>query len=134
MDPTLIEDEDGVSPLDWLPLLLQTSDALFPTGSYAHSLGFEECVRLGLARDEHTLHEFLSEHLLPSLASFELPYLRLARQAALAQEWDVLASLDEEVGASKAGPGDPRSERSVGGPPPEIPADDPAGRSPSCPV
>ena len=101
MDPTPIEDEDGVSPLDWLPLLLQTSDALFPTGSYAHSLGFEECVRLGLARDEHTLREFLSKHLLPSLASFELPYLRLARQAVLAEEWDVLASLDEEMGASK---------------------------------
>ena len=99
MDPTRIE--DGVSPPDWLPLLLQTSDALFPTGSYAHSLGFEEAVRLGLARDESSLRAFLCEHLLPGLAAFELPYLRFSRQAALAEAWFDLARLDEEVGAAK---------------------------------
>ena len=45
--------------LSWLPALLQTSDALFPTGAYAHSLGFEESVRLGIVRDEDSLRAFL---------------------------------------------------------------------------
>ena len=88
-------------PLPWVPLLLQTSDALFPTGSYAHSLGFEECVRLGLAHDEPSLRVFLMDQLLPALASFELPYLRFARQAALEEHLSRLAELDAEVGAAK---------------------------------
>ena len=87
--------------MDWLPLLLQTSDALFPTGAYAHSLGFEEIVRLGLAHDEPSLREFLTEHVLPALASFELPYLRFANHAALADDLPMLIELDAEVGAAK---------------------------------
>lgn len=87
--------------MDWIPLLLQTGDALFPTGAYAHSLGFEECVRLGLVRDERSLREFLLERALPMLASFELPYLRLARDAALTDDFKLLAGLDAEVGAAK---------------------------------
>jgi len=85
----------------WLPLLLQTSDALFPTGAYAHSLGFEECVRLGLVHDEQSLRAFLIEHGVPMLTSFDLPYLRFARLAALAGNLPMLIELDEEVGASK---------------------------------
>lgn len=85
----------------WVSLLMQVSDALFPTGSYAHSLGFEEAVRLGLARDENSLRTLLSEVVAPGLAEFELPYLRFARQAALAANWDTLLALDAEVGAAK---------------------------------
>ena len=43
---------EGIEELPWLPFLLQTADALFPTGAYAHSLGFEEIVRLDVVRDE----------------------------------------------------------------------------------
>ena len=92
---------DTDTTLHWVPLLLQTSDALFPTGSYAHSLGFEECVRLGMVRDEHSLRDFLIEHIAPMLAAFELPYLRFARCAALDGDLTLLAELDAEVGASK---------------------------------
>jgi urease accessory protein len=86
---------------NWLPLALQTADALFPTGSYAHSLGFEECVRLGLVRDEVTLQTFLVEQITPALARFELPYLRLVYEAAQAHDFETLAALDEEIGAAK---------------------------------
>jgi urease accessory protein len=87
--------------LTWLPLLLQTADALFPTGAYAHSLGFEECVRLGLVRDERSLREFLLEQIAPALTYFELPYLRFALAAAQANDFILLTGLDGEVGAMK---------------------------------
>lgn len=92
---------DFDAPGQWVPLLLQTSDALFPTGAYAHSLGFEESVRLGLARDESTLRDFLIEQVLPAMAAFELPYLRFAREAAMNDDFSALAELDAEVGATK---------------------------------
>ena len=89
----------GQSPkLDWLPFLLQTSDALFPTGAYAHSLGFEESVRLGLVRDEASLGRFLREQISPAQEHHELPYLRFAFAA---EGLDELCALDAEIGAWK---------------------------------
>ena len=90
--------DDGA---DWLPLFLQTADALFPTGAYAHSLGFEEIVRLGLAHDEPTLIAFLREQILPALASLELPYLREAHAAATADDLGRLCALDAAISAWK---------------------------------
>ena len=98
MEPTPI---DKGPVLNWLPLLLQTADALFPTGGYAHSFGLEECVRLGLVRDEESLRTFFLEQVMPALEHFELPYLRFAYEAVLANDFSALATLDEEIGASK---------------------------------
>jgi len=84
--------------LSWLPWLLQTADALFPTGAYAHSLGFEESVRLGVVRDEATLGEFLRLQIVPALAQQELPYLRFACEAG---GLDELCALDREIDAWK---------------------------------
>jgi urease accessory protein len=88
----------SISDLTWLPFLLQTSDALFPTGAYAHSLGFEEIVRLGLVRDEATLTAFLHEQILPAQQQHELPYLRFAFAA---EDLDELCTLDREISAWK---------------------------------
>ena len=85
----------------WLPLLLQTADALFPTGSYAHSFGFEECVGLKLVHDELTLRSFLLEQVVPALEHLELPFLRFAYEAVVAHDFATLAALDQEIGASK---------------------------------
>ena len=71
--------------LSWLPALLQTSDALFPTGAYAHSFGFEEYAKLAGVKGEAGLREFVEEHLVPGLAAQELPYLRFAFEAAKAE-------------------------------------------------
>ncbi len=84
--------------LAWLPALLQTSDALFPTGAYAHSLGFEEFARLANVRDESGLRTFVDEHLLPALAAQELPYLRFAHAAA---DFAALCEIDREISAWK---------------------------------
>lgn len=83
---------------DWLPFLLQTSDALFPTGAYAHSLGFEESVRLGVVRDEESLRTFLIEQIIPAQRQQELPYLRFAFDA---QSLDEICAIDREIGTWK---------------------------------
>src|SRR6202044_1705518 len=70
--------ESRIEELSWLPFLLQTADALFPTGAYAHSLGFEEIVRLGVVQDEGTLRDFLLRQVAPAQERLELPYLRFA--------------------------------------------------------
>jgi len=85
--------------MKWLPTLLQTSDALFPTGAYAHSLGFEEFARLAGVRDEAGLREFVELHLLPALRDLELPYLRFAFEAA--DNFAALCEIDREISAWK---------------------------------
>ncbi len=87
--------------VDWLSLVLQTSDPLFPTGAYAHSLGLEEAVRLGVVRDGATLSDFLRKQIIPALAHLELPYLRFLREAALMGNVEELCALDDEIGAWK---------------------------------
>lgn len=83
----------------WLPALLQVGDALFPTGAYAHSLGFEEYARLAPVRDEAGLHLFVESHLLPALRDQELPYLRFAHEAS--GDLGALCEIDREISAWK---------------------------------
>ncbi len=83
----------------WLPFLLQTSDAVFPTGAYAHSHGLEEMVRAGRVRDEAGLGDFLRQHVAPSAIHLDLPIVREARTAALADDWKTFTSLDQMAGA-----------------------------------
>jgi urease accessory protein len=87
--------------LTWLPFFLQTNDALFPTGAYAHSLGFEELVRLEVIRHEASLREFLFQQVLPAQEHHELPYLRFAWEAATRGDLDALCALDREIAAWK---------------------------------
>jgi urease accessory protein len=86
------------SAAEWLPFLLQTADALFPTGAYAHSLGFEEFVRLGDLHDEAGLQRFLRMQILPAQRDQELPFLRFAYDARTLAE---VCDLDREISAWK---------------------------------
>jgi len=97
------ESPNPINPMSptWLPFVLQTSDPLFPTGSYAHSLGLEEFVRLSGSTDEASLHRFLSLQILPALQLQELPYLRFAHVLACAHDLPALAALDHEINAWK---------------------------------
>lgn len=90
--------------LSWLPFLLQSADALFPTGAYAHSLGFEETVRLGMVKSPATLKAFLLEQIVPAQREQELPYLRFAFDAASAGALAELRRIDLEIGAWKLAP------------------------------
>jgi len=85
--------------IDWLPFVLRTSDALFPTGAYAHSLGLEEYARLTGAKDEGALGEFLELHIIPALTLQELPYLRFAHCGA--RDLPALIEIDREIHAWK---------------------------------
>jgi urease accessory protein len=84
----------------WLPTLLQTNDALFPTGAYAHSFGFEELVKMLRMRREEDLHAGVRGHIVPALAQQELPYLRFAYEAAQAGCAE-LCAVDREISAWK---------------------------------
>ena len=89
----------GDSLAAWLPILLQTNDALFPTGGYAHSFGFEELARLRGLRTESDLRDFVETSILPALENQELPYLRFAFEAVgnLAR----VCEIDREISAWK---------------------------------
>jgi urease accessory protein len=90
--------------ISWLPFLLQTADSLFPTGSYAHSLGFEEMVRFGMVRDAGTLKAYLLDQIVPAQREQELPYLRFAFEAASAGHLAELRRIDLEISAWKLAP------------------------------
>jgi urease accessory protein len=85
--------------IDWLPFVLQTSDPLFPTGSYAHSFGLEEFIRLSGASNEPALRRFLELQILPALTYQELPYFRFLH--ASSGDIPALISLDCEINAWK---------------------------------
>jgi urease accessory protein len=85
----------------WLPFILRTSDPLFPTGSYAHSFGLEEFVRLSAASGEASLDRFLDLQILPALTYQELPYLRFAHAYSAADDLPALITLDREINAWK---------------------------------
>ncbi len=86
---------------DWLPLLLQFADAVFPAGGYAHSFGLEEWVRAGFVNDESTLLECLRSHFLPALGHVDLPLVREAHTAARRDDLEELLRIDALAGALK---------------------------------
>jgi urease accessory protein len=85
----------------WLASLLQVTDSAFPTGGYAHSAGFEQIVQLGVVRDAATMAGYLRDHVWSALAQFELPVVRLSREAARRDDATELLALDEIVEATK---------------------------------
>lgn len=89
------------SPAGWLPWLLQLTDSQFPSGAYAHSSGLEEMVRLGVVKTPEDLRAFLQNQVAPGLVHFELPWLNQAHAAAVAENLEMLCSLDQELEAWK---------------------------------
>lgn len=81
--------------------LLQTSDALYPTGAYAHSLGLEGLVDLGVVTDAASLEDYLANSMLPQLVESELPWVYLAHAAAQAGDLTDLILLDQECRAQR---------------------------------
>ncbi len=88
-------------PYSWLPSVLQTTDPLFPIGSYAHSYGLEEMVAMGRVSDENGLLDFIQTHVFENLEKWELPYLRFSYNAISSENWQIVIELDQELDASK---------------------------------
>jgi urease accessory protein len=77
----------------WLLGLLQASDSLYPTGSYAHSFGLEGMIDAGAVRDRATLRTFLLNSVLPSLRNVDLPLAAHAWKALGAREWAAVGEI-----------------------------------------
>lgn len=86
---------------EWLPWLLQVTDSQFPSGAYAHSMGLEELVQHGFVKKPEDLETFLHRQIIPSLLSFELPFLLQAHAAAAADDHAALRRLDDDLDAWK---------------------------------
>ena len=77
----------------WLLGLLQASDALYPTGSYAHSFGLEGLIDAGAICDRATLRTFLLNSVLPSLRNVDLPLAAHAWEALGARNWTAVGEV-----------------------------------------
>lgn len=86
----------------WLCGLLQSTDSLYPTGSYAHSFGLEGLIQQAVVRDRTTLRELLLRTALPALAHAELPMVAHAWRALAAEDWPQLGELCVLSSALKA--------------------------------
>ncbi len=73
--------------------MLQASDSLFPTGSYAHSFGLEGLVQEGVVRDRETLRTFLLHSTLAALRQTELPITAHAWHAFAVSDWNAIGEL-----------------------------------------
>lgn len=93
--------DDSGQSVAWVPALLQVSDPLFPTGAYAHSMGLEQWAATCGYRNGDDLLQFFREHAGPALARLELPYLRMVREAIVADDWPAVLDLDAEIDAWK---------------------------------
>src|SRR5688572_22505472 len=80
-------------PTSWICGMLQASDSLFPTGSYAHSFGLEGFVQEGAIRDRETLRTFLLHSTLPALRQTELPIAAHAWRAFAVPDWNRIGEL-----------------------------------------
>lgn len=77
----------------WLLGLLQASDSLYPTGSYAHSFGLEGMIDAGAVRDRATLRVFLLGSVLPALRNVDLPLASHAWKAFGARDWSAIGEV-----------------------------------------
>jgi len=82
-----------------LAFLLQVSDAMFPTGAYAHSLGMEEMVQRGWVFNEASLLNFLRIHIIPSVRQVDLPLAAEAHRIAQTGDIPSLLTVDRLAGA-----------------------------------
>ena len=79
--------------MHWISGMLQSSDSLYPTGSYAHSFGLEGLVQEGVVRDRETLRTFLLHSTVPALRQTELPIAAHAWHAFTAEDWAMVGEL-----------------------------------------
>lgn len=94
-------DPDRAEVTAWLPAILQISDSAFPTGGYAHSLGFESLAASGHLPNEAALLNFLRSHTIPAITHTDLPLVRAAHAAARNQNLPALLEIDALAGAMK---------------------------------
>ncbi len=83
-------------------LLLQLNDAFFPIGAYAHSYGLETYVQDGIVHHRASAEHWLQRYLRCGLLYGALLPLRLAYEAAQAQDIPALVHLEQRLRAAKS--------------------------------
>jgi len=76
--------------------LFQIASQALPIGGYSHSLGFESAIESGLVRNEASVQQWITDVLLFSIASYELPSLMDMGEAWSAVDFDALSRFNQE--------------------------------------
>jgi urease accessory protein len=76
--------------------LLQIASQALPIGGYSHSQGFEAAIESGFVRNEASVQQWITDVLLFSIASYELPSLIDMGEASSAGDFDALRRFNEE--------------------------------------
>ena len=83
--------------------LLQVASQAFPVGSFSHSYGFESLIDEGHVTSADELGIVAGLWVRYALAAADGAAVRLARQAALADDWQAVAEIDNVLTALKLG-------------------------------
>jgi urease accessory protein len=76
--------------------LFQIASQALPIGGYSHSHGFESAIESGLVRNEASVQQWITDVLLFSIASYELPSLMDMGEAWAAGDFDGLRRHNQE--------------------------------------
>ena len=94
--------------------LLHLCDSLFPLGGFAHSDGLESAVNARLVCDADDLQGWLDACLDEAIGRCDGPAVLMAWSAFHAQDWESLATLDEELTAMRPSSAARMASRSMG--------------------
>jgi urease accessory protein len=76
--------------------LFQLASQALPIGGYSHSHGFEAAIESGLVRNEASVQQWITDVLLFSIASYEVPRLLDMGEAWSTGDFDALMRLNQE--------------------------------------
>lgn len=89
-------------PDTFLAALLHLSDPTLPIGGYVHSNGLETYVQHDIVKSTATAQEFVTNMLMYNIKYNDASFVRLAYEAAEAEDIGALAELDQECSALKS--------------------------------
>ena len=81
--------------------LFQIASQAIPIGGYSHSHGLEAAIESGLVRDEASVQRWITDVLLFSMCSYEVPTLLEMSDAWIANDFVALSRLNGEFLASR---------------------------------
>jgi urease accessory protein len=81
--------------------LLQIASQAIPIGGYSHSHGLEAAIETGFIRDEASVQQWITDVLLFSMGSYELPSLMAMGDAWIAEDFGALGRLNHEFLSSR---------------------------------